>query len=120
MFLVKRLDNFQVPSNARTIIALITLHVDKTMSALILVSKGDFIISIHHFTTSNFSECITDSDCPDHLTCGDDEECVGPLCPNCAVNALCETRNHLGICICNPGFFGDPDIESCKGNDHEI
>ena len=51
-----------------------------------------------------FSECITHLDCPDHLACGEDEECVNPPCPNCTVNAHCEGSNHTGICSCNSGY----------------
>ena len=74
-------------------------------AAMHMVSKADFIILIHHFATSNFSECITDSDCPDYLACGEDEECVDP-CPYCTVNAHCEASNHEGICTCNSGHEG--------------
>ena len=61
--------------------------------------------------------CVTDSDCPDHLACGDDEECVDPPCPDCAANAHCEVKNHTitGICICNSDYpLGDPYLEGCK------
>ena len=98
---------FQSPLNARrTRIALITLHVEEMESVLKLVSKADFIISIHPFATYNISECTTDSDCPDHLACGDDKGCVDLPCPDCAVNAHCEASNHKGICTCSSGYEG--------------
>ena len=62
-----------------------------------------------------FLECITDSDCPDHLACGEDKECVDPPCPECSANADCKGSNHIGICICNPGYVGDPYLEGCQG-----
>ena len=77
---------------------------------------------MHNFGfTSNLSECITDSDCPDHLACGDDEGCVDPPCPDCAANAHCEAKNHTitGICICNSGFVGDPYLEGCQGKQRQ-
>ena len=61
------------------------------------------------------SECITDSDCPDHLACGEDGDCEDPPCPDCGANAHCEASNHLGICICNLEYpLGDPYAEGCK------
>ena len=64
-----------------------------------------------------FSEpikCAKDSDCPDYLACGEDEECLAPPCPNCTVNAHCEASNHKGIWNCNSGYpLGDP-LEGCK------
>ena len=66
------------------------------------------------FSTSNLSECATNSDCPDDLACGEDEECVDPPC-ECADNAYCEAAsNHTaGICICKAGFEGDPHLGGC-------
>ena len=51
--------------------------------------------------------CTTDSDCPDHLACGEDKECVDPPCPDCPANAHCEgASNHEAICVCNSGYEG--------------
>ena len=37
------------------------------------------------------------------------------LCPDCAINAHCETSNYTGGCMCNSDFpLGDPYIEGCK------
>ena len=58
--------------------------------------------------------CTTNSDCPDHLACGEDEECVAPPCPDCAANAHCEGSNHVGICICDIGYVGDPYSKGCE------
>ena len=91
------------------------------MKAAKLVSNADFIVWVHHFATSNLSECITDSDCPDHLACGEDEECVDPPC-DCAANAHCDIKNHTttGICICYFGHVGDPYLEGCKGKQSQF
>ena len=70
--------------------------------------------SVHHFAIFNISECITDSDCPDHLACGEDEDCIDPPCPDCAANGHCEGSNHVGICACNLGYLGDPYVDGCK------
>ena len=59
-------------------------------------------------------QCITDSDCPLHLACGDDGECVHPPCPDCEANANCEGRNHTGICTCISGYVRDPYLEGCN------
>ena len=45
-------------------------------------------------------------DCPDHLECKEEKECVDPTCPHCAVNAHCMAINHNAICICNSGYEG--------------
>ena len=73
-------------------------------AAMHIVSRADFIIIIHHFSTFNFSDCITNLDCPDHLQCGEYEECVDPPCPDCTFFAHCEASNHKGICVCNSGY----------------
>ena len=72
-----------------------------------------------YFATLNFSECLNDLDCPDHLACGEDEVCVDPPCPDCGANAYCEGINHIGICNCNLGYFGD-SYDSCKGKKQAI
>ena len=58
--------------------------------------------------------CGIDNDCPDNLACGEDEKCVDPFCPDCAANARCVGYNHVGICICNSGYVGDPYLEGCQ------
>ena len=56
----------------------------------------------NHFSTiSNISECMTDLDCPDHLACGEDKECVAPPCSKCFANTYCEVKNHTITGICN-------------------
>lgn len=55
-------------------------------------------------------ECASDSDCPA------DKACVRGICTNpcdCGVNAECRIRDHRPICVCVPGYLGNPDIE-CK------
>jgi hypothetical protein len=52
-------------------------------------------------------ECILNSDCaPDKACIG--RKCQDP-CPGlCGINAVCRVRNHVPICVCNPGYEGDP------------
>ena len=59
-------------------------------------------------------ECINDWSCPDFLACGDDQYCVDPPCPNCAVNAQQKYSNHTCLCSCPPFSVGDPYIEGCQ------
>ena len=52
-------------------------------------------------------ECIFNNDCPTDKAC-QNQRCVDP-CPGlCGVNAACRVRNHIPICVCNPGYQGDP------------
>ena len=55
-------------------------------------------------------ECLTDPDCSTTLTCRN-EKCVDPC--DCARYADCTPRNHRGICICQPGYTGDPYGIAC-------
>lgn len=53
-------------------------------------------------------ECTTDPECPDHLACVN-EKCTNPcFTSTCGVNAQCQPKNHRAVCVCNPGFVGDP------------
>ena len=63
------------------------------------------------------SDCNKDLDCPDHLACGEQKECVEPPCPECSTNAHCATGgNHTNICICKPDYpYGDPYNIGCEG-----
>ena len=52
-------------------------------------------------------ECVVNSDCPSDKACIN-RKCQDP-CPGlCGVNAYCNVRNHVPICICNQGYIGDP------------
>ena len=53
-------------------------------------------------------ECRSDPECDSHLACVR-EECVDPCYTSaCGQNAHCKARNHRAVCICNPGFEGNP------------
>ena len=65
-----------------------------------------------------FSECKTNSDCPDHLVCDQNhEECIEPPCSEgCGTsNTHCEASNHDSNCTCIPGYTNYSDFEGCKG-----
>ena len=52
-------------------------------------------------------ECVVNADCPIDKACIN-RKCQDP-CPGlCGVNAKCEVRNHVPICICIRGYIGDP------------
>ena len=76
------------------------------MKAAKLVIETGFTIQIPHFAPSNLSECITDSDCPDHLACGEDEECVDPPHSSCPEWA---DPSWIGDGYCND----ETNIEGC-------
>ena len=55
-------------------------------------------------------ECVINQDCPIDKACIN-RKCQDP-CPGlCGINAQCNVRNHVPICICNPGFDGDPFVQ---------
>ena len=52
-------------------------------------------------------ECQVNADCPLDRACLT-RKCLDP-CPGlCGVNAQCNVNNHVPICVCSRGFFGDP------------
>lgn len=51
-------------------------------------------------------ECVVNSDCPTDRACIN-RKCQDP-CPGlCGINANYKVRNHVPLCLCNPGFIGD-------------
>jgi len=64
-------------------------------------------------------ECTQNSDCLTRMACVD-LKCRDPCPGTCGVNAQCQSVNHLPICICIPGYTGNPFtlcspiIEICK------
>ena len=57
-------------------------------------------------------ECVVHSDCPSVKSC-QNERCVDPCIDTCGLRALCRVVNHLPICICQPGYEGDP-FSACQ------
>ena len=70
------------------------------------VTDLSFDLDIHKIIFISAIPCTTNSDCPDYLACGEEEECVETCSPKCTVNAHCEASNHVGICTCNSGYEG--------------
>lgn len=58
------------------------------------------------------AECLDTSDCPGHLSCIN-EKCSDPCQGTCGTSANCETRNHVPVCSCPPGYTGNP-FTSCR------
>ena len=55
-------------------------------------------------------ECVVNTECAKSEACLNNK-CVDP-CPGlCGVNAQCNVNNHFPICVCRPGYFGDPFIQ---------
>ncbi|MPC53461.1 hypothetical protein E2C01_047354 [Portunus trituberculatus] len=57
-------------------------------------------------------ECLVDNDCDYHLACIN-EQCLDP-CLNrqvCGTNAKCIVRIHTPMCICQPGYTGNPYVQ---------
>ena len=58
-------------------------------------------------------ECTINADCPLDKACIN-RKCQDP-CPGlCGLNANCEVRNHIPICICIRGYIGDPFSQCYK------
>lgn len=58
------------------------------------------------------SECLSDGECRGHLTCRNGR-CIDPCSGTCGINADCQTRNHVPVCNCPPGYTGNP-FSSCR------
>ncbi|ERL90523.1 neurogenic locus notch homolog protein 1 isoform X1 [Dendroctonus ponderosae] len=58
------------------------------------------------------SECLSDGECRGHLTCRNGR-CIDPCSGTCGINADCQTRNHVPVCSCPPGYTGSP-FSSCR------
>lgn len=52
-------------------------------------------------------ECTINSECPAHLACMN-TRCSDPCVGSCGNNAHCQVSAHAPICICEPGYTGDP------------
>lgn len=52
-------------------------------------------------------ECVINSDCPSHLSC-QQNKCQNPCNNLCGSNANCVVSNHYPLCLCNPGYTGNP------------
>lgn len=64
------------------------------------------------------SECTINPDCPSEKACIT-RRCQDP-CPGlCGINAKCRVRNHIPICVCNPGYIGDP-FSQCRLQTSEL
>lgn len=57
-------------------------------------------------------ECFVDDDCSYDKTCRNDR-CVNPCIQDtpCAVGAFCSVNRHKAVCVCPPGYEGNPLIE---------
>ena len=65
------------------------------------------------FTAPPEPECRIDPDCPQTKACIRNE-CVNPCrTTTCGINAECRVNNHRALCICRPGYEGDP-YEICE------
>ena len=59
-------------------------------------------------STAPRPECTTDPECPEHLACIR-EKCLNPCSTStCGVNAECQVTRHRALCVCRPGYEGDP------------
>ena len=64
-------------------------------------------------------ECVVNADCPTDKACIN-KKCQDP-CPGlCGVNAKCNVRNHVPICICIAGFIGDPFSQCYKPSSKRV
>lgn len=52
-------------------------------------------------------ECLINEECSGNLAC-QNERCLDPCPGSCGVNTYCNVIKHSPVCICNPGFTGDP------------
>lgn len=56
-------------------------------------------------------ECVTNSECANHLACLN-RHCKDPCASGvCGSNAECHVVSHTPICECNRGYVGDPFVQ---------
>ncbi|KAG8227100.1 hypothetical protein J437_LFUL007437 [Ladona fulva] len=68
-------------------------------------------------------------ECTSHSDCSDQESCINGVCVNpcnCGPNAECRVSNHYPVCLCKPGYSGNPQYgcvrvgcqvdEECSGD----
>lgn len=53
------------------------------------------------------AECLVNTDCPLDQACIS-EKCRNPCIGSCGQNADCRVQNHIPVCLCQPGYSGDP------------
>ena len=63
--------------------------------------------------TNNQCSCSADSDCIDTQSCVNGQ-CTDVSCDSvtCGVNAQCQVSNHATSCVCDSGFYANPDAET--------
>jgi len=52
-------------------------------------------------------ECSINSECPARMACIN-ARCADPCIGSCGNNALCHVSLHAPVCMCEPGYSGDP------------
>ncbi|KRT79972.1 hypothetical protein AMK59_6539, partial [Oryctes borbonicus] len=52
-------------------------------------------------------ECVTSSECAYDKACIN-QKCSDPCPGTCGISTICNTVNHSPICVCQPGYTGDP------------
>lgn len=62
-------------------------------------------------------ECISNSECDFNLACRN-QKCSDPCVGTCGTNAECRVVSHAPLCICQPGYTGDP-FSYCSLQDME-
>lgn len=61
-------------------------------------------------------ECITSTECPLNQACSN-QKCIDPCPGSCGIESVCQVVNHHPICMCKPGYTGDPFVKcSIIGN----
>lgn len=68
------------------------------------------------FSGNPYIECQRLQGCRSNSDCNSYEACINGQCTTpckCGLNALCDIKNHQGICKCPSGYIGDPSV-SCN------
>lgn len=67
---------------------------------------------------SPIPECISNDDCPFHLTCRN-QKCISPchLEDTCGRGSFCHVQNHEPVCRCPDKYQGNPLVE-CRPREY--
>jgi len=57
-------------------------------------------------------ECVMNEDCPYDRACAGNK-CRDPCPGTCGLNADCRVMHHNPVCMCRPGYTGDP-LGACR------
>jgi hypothetical protein len=90
-------------------------------TTLTVVPTSPVPIETYTERTNLTNICNSDMDCAPFETCLC-QQCINTCAigGRCAPNAICSAQNHTAICMCPPGYSGDPKRNCLQGISHKL